>query len=130
MKDKLYFVVSVDGGEAPKAQHTNFAKAAREARRLTRLTGRRARILMQVGATFPMGGPGEEGQGAKGSLLVNFISGAYTWSKELQWRIGRRNVGPSVTALETFMAASMGEVDVEVAHLQDEVLITAGVDAG
>lgn len=83
--DEIRFLVALKGGKAPKCQHATPEAALAEARRLAKLHGRPARILMQVGAVFPMGGAAEDGvNAAKGSLFRNFLSGAAIFSEEVE----------------------------------------------
>lgn len=72
---KLYYLLALEGGEAPNKQHRSFLKACDEAVRLTRLTGKRCRIMIQIGMTFPMGGKEKDGRPGW-VLLKNFFTGA------------------------------------------------------
>lgn len=73
---KVYYLVSLDGSQAPKKHHADVTRAFAEAARLADRYKRPARVLMQVGAVFPAK-PQPTGPMA---IVANFVNGL--WSKQ------------------------------------------------
>lgn len=73
------FVLALDGGASPTREHKSLVKAIAQAVELTHKTGKRCRVLMQIGMTFPMGGQVRGTPLPKRILYKSFVEGKETW---------------------------------------------------